>query len=220
MSKNIYIVYETTNLINGKYYVGVHKKNGSDYLGSGKILRFAVEKYGKENFIRETLKEFKIEDDAYEFEKKIVDEKLIKNINCYNICRGGDCGPCLCGKDNPRYGTHHTIETRLKMSGAAIGRKVTDETKKKLSILNSGKNNPNFGMKGKLNPKYGRKAKESTKILQSEAHKGKKAYNSKKWLIHGKMFYSLSEAAKKLNVNYQTISNWCKLYKIPHCYCI
>lgn len=52
-------VYMTTNLINGKRYIGQRKYYGKhqDYLGSGHLLRRAVEKYGKENFSRVILEE-------------------------------------------------------------------------------------------------------------------------------------------------------------------
>ena len=49
------IIYKTTNLINGKIYVGKDSKNNNNYLGSGKILNLAINKYGIENFKKETL---------------------------------------------------------------------------------------------------------------------------------------------------------------------
>lgn len=46
-------IYETTNLINGKKYIGKHKADrflGERYLGSGTALVNAVRKYGVQNF--------------------------------------------------------------------------------------------------------------------------------------------------------------------------
>jgi len=42
-----YLIYETTNLINGKLYRGAHQteKVNDGYLGSGKILRHPINKH-------------------------------------------------------------------------------------------------------------------------------------------------------------------------------
>ena len=52
-----YLIYKTTNLLDGKYYVGCHQtKNPNDgYLGSGKHLKRAIKKYGFDNFKVEIL---------------------------------------------------------------------------------------------------------------------------------------------------------------------
>lgn len=54
----IYCLYQTTNLVNGKIYVGIHQSQSLDdaYLGSGKLLKAAIKKYGRKNFKREILK--------------------------------------------------------------------------------------------------------------------------------------------------------------------
>jgi hypothetical protein len=75
-SKHIYIVYKTTNLVNGKFYIGVHKQDFflpiifDGYLGSGLMLKRAIKKYGEENFIRETLHIFYTAKEAYKKRKK------------------------------------------------------------------------------------------------------------------------------------------------------
>ena len=49
------IIYKTTNLVNGKTYVGQDSKNNKKYLGSGKILKSAIKKYGRSSFKKEII---------------------------------------------------------------------------------------------------------------------------------------------------------------------
>jgi hypothetical protein len=87
---NIYIVYQVTNLVNNKIYVGVHRHKPFDgYLGSGVSIEQAVKKYGKENFSRDILFVYDNFYDAYEKEGEIVNEEFIKRKDNYNMVPGG-----------------------------------------------------------------------------------------------------------------------------------
>lgn len=100
-----YIVYKTTNLINNKIYVGVHRtvKGVTDsYIGkgiTGKIKKgkgfgAAVAKYGYENFRRETLFSYPDTEEgkraAYKKEAEIVNWDFIRDPMTYNLKLGGE----------------------------------------------------------------------------------------------------------------------------------
>lgn len=87
-------MYETTNTITQKIYVGIHKtKNINDgYLGSGKIIRQAIEKYGKEAFTRRIISFYDSENEMREAEKNYVTEDFVARDDTYNLVVGGGCG--------------------------------------------------------------------------------------------------------------------------------
>lgn len=89
----IYTVYKVTNLVNDRYYIGVHKTaNPHDkYMGSGPVIKKAMQKYGLENFTKEILHEFNTEEDAYNKETEILNE-LLSDDKCYNLNVGGKGG--------------------------------------------------------------------------------------------------------------------------------
>lgn len=102
------IVYKTTNLVNLKIYIGVHRTNVEIfdyYYGCGcykKDLKksiktgfpAALRKYGVQNFKRETLFEYPDTEEgrkaAFKKEGEIVDENFIKRKDTYNLVLGGE----------------------------------------------------------------------------------------------------------------------------------
>jgi len=85
-----YTVYKTTNLINGKYYIGAHKTLTpyDTYLGSGVALKKAIEKYGEQNFTKDVLFIFDNAEDMYTKEKELV----VISESSYNMMPGGKGG--------------------------------------------------------------------------------------------------------------------------------
>lgn len=88
-----YQIYKTTNLINGKIYIGQLTridKYKKDYFGSGVKIRAAIKKYGAENFKREILLECDNQDDLNEAEIFFIKEYKSQNSKIgYNIAEGG-----------------------------------------------------------------------------------------------------------------------------------
>jgi hypothetical protein len=83
-----YLVYKITNLVNGKFYIGAHKTSNKDdgYMGSGKIIRKAIKKYGRENFTKEILLECSSAEEMFDKEREMV---VVNPTVSYNIKPGG-----------------------------------------------------------------------------------------------------------------------------------
>ena len=86
-----YIIYEITNNINGKKYIGCHvTENINDgYMGSGSYLKNAIKKYGIENFNKIFLYFCENEIEMLEKEKELVNEEIVNSKDYYNLTIGG-----------------------------------------------------------------------------------------------------------------------------------
>lgn len=136
---NIMIIYKTTNLINGKFYIGKDSKNDPNYLGSGKILKKAFKRYGIENFKKEIIEECTSEDHLNERERYWITFLLCRERDdCYNIGEGGIGGDNITyhpnrpdfiekmklinSTQNGMTGKKHKESSYAKMKERAVGR--------------------------------------------------------------------------------------------------
>ena len=87
-----HILYRTTCLISGRYYIGIHSTDDMNdgRLGSGKQLGYSIKKHGRENHVREVLEEFSNRADLVAREHEVVDGDMLKDPMCMNIMRGGN----------------------------------------------------------------------------------------------------------------------------------
>lgn len=92
--KKYHFIYKTTNLLSGKYYIGMHSTHDLDdgYLGSGNRLRRAIKKYGEENFIREIIEFCDTREELRLRESEVVNLDEIAKENCMNLKVGGEGG--------------------------------------------------------------------------------------------------------------------------------
>lgn len=125
------IVYKITNKTNGKCYIGITTcglsqrwaKHCSTARCSGKkVFHRAIRKYGAENFIVES-----IDNTAKSLEELYSKEKeYIKQYNTFDSHQGYNC------TDGGELFIM-TSEERLKRSKRMLGRKLSEETKRKIS---------------------------------------------------------------------------------------
>jgi group I intron endonuclease len=152
--KETWILYQTTNVYNGKIYVGVHKVQNTSrsrkYLGSGNNIKRAIEKYGRKNFTRVTLAEFSCAKDAYAAEAEMVTEEFVKREDTYNLTMGGVGTVGVKGRPKSEEhkakiaAAHSRPETKAKLRAAnggvnhsLYGKHHTEATKAKISAFRS-----------------------------------------------------------------------------------
>lgn len=172
------LIYKITNRLNGKIYVGQSIDDNPEYLGSGKLIKRSVEKYGVSNFKREVLE--------YCEKRELLNEReiyWIAKLNArdlsigYNIASGGEGGDTFTnnpnkehfldycrsrtGNKNGMYGRKHTKESIDKMRANRKGKRIGIPT------WNKGKKCPQLGR-----PMNGRKNSNAKtfKLISPEGH--------------------------------------------------
>lgn len=143
-----HIIYKTTCLTTGRYYIGMHSTDDLDdgYLGSGKHLIRSIEKHGVEQHYREVLEHLPTREALRSREAELVTEELINDRNCMNMQLGGGPGFDYVNKQGLRW-TDARREEMSELMKARIasglhvlhqelafkGRTHSEETKQKLS---------------------------------------------------------------------------------------
>ena len=193
------IIYCITNKINGKQYVGqtvrTAEERFKEHCRDKKMyISQAIRKYGKENFLVETIDSALLIDDLNEKEIYWIEEFKTKKPNGYNLCDGGD----------NTLGYNHTLEARMKMSmtkkslGSMVGVKNhfygkshTKETREKMSAAwKSGRR--------VMTPELKEKLKES--------HYTRKVMN----VTTGEIFNSIKEASETHGIKATHITRVCR----------
>ena len=137
--KKFHTVYQTTNLINNKIYIGAHSTDdlADDYFGSGANLTRALVKYGKGSFKKDILYIFETPKDMFAKEKEIVTLEFIKRPNVYNIVEGGYGGynKGTAGlkhmhrlTPNERCAVHPSAIDKMLQEGWVLGRNMSSTT--------------------------------------------------------------------------------------------
>lgn len=159
-------VYEWTNKINSKKYIGSHGGSPDDaYIGSGVAFKNALKKHGIHNFQREIL--YVGEDYKNEEAKLLSELNAAKSKEYYNITNSA-CGASLPGQLNGMHGKKMSMASKQKIS-TTMKNAYANGTKKTNSTSILGSNNPMFGKSSHTNGivKY---AKQNTGKTYEEIH--------------------------------------------------
>lgn len=195
-------IYKTTNLKNTKIYIGKHKSNSFDfnYYGSGKIIRRAFKKYGKDSFKVELLEECESLEELNTRERYWIDILDSRNPKIgYNLQFGGTGGweyvnTYQKGENHPFFSKH-----------------LTDLHKQKISQNHMDVSKEN-------NPFYGKTHSEEIKKRISEKAKGRKHSEEAKRKISEKLSGQTRSNIAKKHYSESTKLAWQnKEYRKKHC---
>lgn len=212
-------IYETTNLVNGKTYIG--KKKGEfdkAYYGSGMILKQALNKYGKENFEVVVLSTYDTEEDLNNAEIMFIETRN----PTYNIAEGGTGGNTLARADEEYI---QEVISKRKQGMSNAWRNVSEEQRKQWC------ENISKAKKGKATRPAGYKHSEEVKQRIRESNlnatrpdswydnhskamaKRKGVPNAKCFKsveVNGIVYNSVNEACEKVGISRPTLYKWMK----------
>ena len=227
-------VYITTDLKTHKMYVGKKEKSCFDptYFGSGVLLLKSFH-HRPNDFVCKPIDWADSKDELNTKERYWIEfleclsdcDKPINQRVYYNILSGGDGGrltgeslqkmknsrkgKCL-GENNPNYqGKAHTEQSREKIRNSLFGRKLSEETKHKISVGNTGKKMPKEFIEMQRQLHLGSSLSEETRAKISKNRTGKMTgvdhplygthlSEERKQLLREKNIYGNSARAKKV----------------------
>jgi group I intron endonuclease len=189
-------IYKTTNLINGRLYIGQRKGTFTpEYLGSGTIIKMAIKQYGKENFRLEVLAFATTGQMLDGLEMKYIYEyrQVFGDRFLYNITDGGrgSSGRVFSEESKKKMslswiGRKPKIlseEHKKKIGLSSLGRKHSEDSRKRISLMANGKKHRPMSeeTKNKLRlANIGKKFSDEHKRKLGESNKGRKLSNESK----------------------------------------
>lgn len=188
-----YTIYQTTNKVNGKIYIGKHKTSdlNDGYLGSGKLLNLDIEKYGIENFYKEILFIFENEIDMNLKEAELVTNEFIKEDSNYNLCPGGQGGWSFVNSNGHNIKKNNDISRRMKISKSHKGKKRSLQHRKSISKALQGRDC--YWLTGKKRPEHSKKL---------SGFRSPTAIHVK---YKGKIYGTIKEMSEDTNISYYLI---------------
>lgn len=202
----MYIIYKITNKINNKIYIGFTQKSARNRFNqhcytsknpnnkSFSILHKAIKKYGKQNFLYETVYMNDNKDDVLSKEDVFINYYNSLVPNGYNIIKGGSMPPSWSGKK-------HKNSSKQKISNALSLYYSNPQNR----IKHQKENNPNYGHKWSNELRNHLRKQKLGKYINGDNPNSKKikiTFSSGKIMF----FNCIKEASLFFNVNPHTIT--------------
>lgn len=204
MNKKHYLIYQITNTVNNKIYIGKHitENVDDDYFGSGKYLKRAQKKYGLDKFVKTILFECQNKEEMDLLEKCVVTQEFCDRDDTYNINVGGDGGWSYVNTFDPfqhekcvnagKCGGLKSIENAINAGYSGIFaystrnksqqemQQIHDKRKRNHALYIASRN-----IYGKNNPMFGKQHSQSSRKKMSKSHLGEKNNNyGKMWICN------------------------------------
>lgn len=213
IDKLYHYVYKIVNVLNDKFYIGIHSTNNLDdgYFGSGIQINRSIKAHGKENHRKEILFFFTNRLQASEKEAELVTEETLKNPLCMNLLIGGS------HNNKVRQNYTHSQETKKKISIANSGRKQSAEHIEKSRLKRVGRKCTPEHIAKVVAKTKGRKRSPETceriRIAKSKyratpqtieklkKYKGENHHGSIPITINDVKYVSILDASNKLNIS-------------------
>lgn len=162
MGKATKCIYQATNTINGKIYIGQTndlqrriREHRAHAIKDGGEFHEDIRKYGFDCFQFHILEECRSSDaDARERFYIAKVRKEYGEMMVYNYCDGGPGGQThdISGANNPSYGRTYSDEERAELSRKLKGRKKPEEFGRKISAALKGKPKPRSAVLKRSHP--------------------------------------------------------------------
>lgn len=172
--KKYYTIYQTTNLINNKTYIGKHEttKPNDGYYGSGKAIKAAIKKHGKENFKKEILHIFETEDEMNRMEKELITEEFVAKADTYNAGVGGEGGAHFKGKKHTKEVREKiSLANKIKTPAQIAGMKKAGEMSKGRKLSEQARKNIAAGARKRIRKPWTEEQKQAHSIAMKEWYK-------------------------------------------------
>jgi len=213
------VIYKTTNLINGKIYIGKRVFNSekfykTKYYGSGTLLKQSIIKYGIENFTREVIEEV---DNEFLDEREIYWISVFESNNLdigYNLTIGGNSrqGRKIGSMSNEtKQKISESVANYIKENGHPFKNKShTEETKQKISNKLKGISLSPERSKKAADGHRGMKYNKPSKHIKEKIDRNVNIIQFSLDGIFIKVWKSIKEASDFYNINRSGISRCCK----------